>query len=220
MIFGESAGAGSMTNHLSMPKSAGLFSSVTLESGAFATWTAQPMNISQETFAEVMIFTGCETVGCLRTLPAANLTLALNHIAAGRCCALAGNPWIPWAPAIDGVELTAHPYKLLLQGKVNKPAAILHGTNKDEGASFEPLPETATKDDLTNAFTKWCVLLSLLFGLNFARVHHAQRRFFELTFSVCCTQVRCCAWTDHRVQVRSSVHSNRLSTRETAVGCC
>jgi carboxylesterase type B len=41
MIFGQSAGAGSMTNHLAMPASAGLFSSVVLESGAYSLWNAQ-----------------------------------------------------------------------------------------------------------------------------------------------------------------------------------
>ena len=33
---------------------------------------------------------------------------------------MTGNPWIPWAPAIDGVEMTAHPVDLLKQGKVGQ----------------------------------------------------------------------------------------------------
>jgi carboxylesterase type B len=37
-IFGESAGAGSVTNHLAMPKSAGLYRAAILESGSFAPW--------------------------------------------------------------------------------------------------------------------------------------------------------------------------------------
>ena len=43
MIFGESAGAGSVGVHLSMPKSAELFAAAVAESGAFASWSAKPM---------------------------------------------------------------------------------------------------------------------------------------------------------------------------------
>lgn len=38
-----------------------------------------------------------------------------------RCCSnLTGNPWVPWSPAIDGVEMTAHPVDLLKQEKVGQ----------------------------------------------------------------------------------------------------
>jgi hypothetical protein len=53
------------------------------------------------------------------------------------------------------VELAAHPYQLLLEGKVNKVAAVLHGSNKDEGANFEPLGSNATRDELRAAWTAW-----------------------------------------------------------------
>jgi carboxylesterase type B len=38
MIFGESSGAGCVSNHLVMPRSRGLFSRAAMESGAFGTW--------------------------------------------------------------------------------------------------------------------------------------------------------------------------------------
>jgi hypothetical protein len=41
-IFGESAGAGSVSNHLLSPKSWGLFHRAIAESGPVADWTAQP----------------------------------------------------------------------------------------------------------------------------------------------------------------------------------
>ncbi len=52
-IFGESAGAGSMSNHLVMPASRGLFTSVIIESGSFATWASKPQNASQAVFDQV-----------------------------------------------------------------------------------------------------------------------------------------------------------------------
>ncbi len=39
MIFGESAGATSMSLHLVMPESAGLFHAVAIDSGAFNQWS-------------------------------------------------------------------------------------------------------------------------------------------------------------------------------------
>jgi carboxylesterase type B len=45
-IFGESAGAGSVSNHLVNARSRGLFHRAIAESGPFAAWTAQPMHIA------------------------------------------------------------------------------------------------------------------------------------------------------------------------------
>ena len=45
-IFGESAGAGSVSNHLVSPRSQGLFHRAIAESGPFAQWTAQTMAIA------------------------------------------------------------------------------------------------------------------------------------------------------------------------------
>lgn len=38
-IFGESAGGGSVSNHLVSPRSRGLFARAAIESGSFASWT-------------------------------------------------------------------------------------------------------------------------------------------------------------------------------------
>jgi carboxylesterase type B len=45
-IFGESAGAGSVSNHLLSPRSKGLFHRAIAESGPIAQWTAQSYNTS------------------------------------------------------------------------------------------------------------------------------------------------------------------------------
>jgi carboxylesterase type B len=54
-IFGESAGAGSMSNHLVMPASAGLFAGVIIESGSFSSWVSKPHNAAQAIFEQVRV---------------------------------------------------------------------------------------------------------------------------------------------------------------------
>lgn len=41
-----------------------------------------------------------------------------------------------WAPTVDGVELLEHPWSLVGAGAVPPGVALLHGTNRDEGAPF------------------------------------------------------------------------------------
>lgn len=59
-----------------------------------------------------------------------------------RCCneSLLGDPFIPWAPAIDGVELKAHPLDLLIEEKAGATA----------GPIMEPSP---FQDNLTACVT-------------------------------------------------------------------
>jgi acetylcholinesterase len=133
-IGGESAGAGSTTNHLVMPRSFPHYRAAVLESGSFATWSAHPMAEAERVFTAMLQNTSCETVACLEALPAASLTQAAVNIHLSVPFKL---PFIcPWAPAIDGVELSAHPWILLKSSKVSPDAAILHGTNRDEGWVF------------------------------------------------------------------------------------
>eukprot|EP00931_Biecheleriopsis_adriatica_P110805 TRINITY_DN85136_c0_g1_i1.p1 TRINITY_DN85136_c0_g1~~TRINITY_DN85136_c0_g1_i1.p1 ORF type:complete len:559 (-),score=58.07 TRINITY_DN85136_c0_g1_i1:11-1687(-) len=155
MIYGESAGAGSMTNHLSMPRSFGLFSSIALESGSFASWTAQPLAYSEMVYKQVLIRADCQELSCLQGLTPEQLQAALDTIDVGRCCShTEGHAFIPWAPTVDGVELDAHPWQLLRDGKVNK-VPVLHGTNTDEGAMFTSLLKNATKAEYVERFVAW-----------------------------------------------------------------
>ena len=136
-LFGESAGAGSITNHLVMEASRGLFHSAILESAAFAAWASHPMQVAETAYTQVLEATKCQTVECLLERSASNLTAAVNTIPIGTCCKFweAPRPYIQWAPTVDGVELSAHPVELMRQGKwANVP--LMHGANRDEGAVF------------------------------------------------------------------------------------
>ena len=57
LIFGESAGAGSVANHLVRPRSWGLFSRAAMESGPIASWSSQ-------TLADASARTGPPREGC------------------------------------------------------------------------------------------------------------------------------------------------------------
>jgi carboxylesterase type B len=69
-IFGESAGAGSMTTHLVNPQSWSLFQAVALESGSFAEWTTVSLSCAQGNYDLLLEKTGCHGVKCLQALPA------------------------------------------------------------------------------------------------------------------------------------------------------
>lgn len=115
MLFGESAGAGSTTNHLVSPRSQGLFQRAAMESGSFTPWAAQPLNISMSRFAPISTNVGCAGAGtnaqilaCMRALNySALLNGDKNNVPQGV---------IEWSPTIDGVELVGDPRDLLAAG--------------------------------------------------------------------------------------------------------
>ena len=133
-VGGESAGALSVTCQLTMAASRGLFQRAVMQSGAFSSLAAMPMSRSQRLFDKVSAAAGCaDDVECLSSLPVANLT------AAGKA-AQSGPPsgaFMSLAPAIDGVELAAHPSVLAREGKW-ADVPLLFGSNLDEGTWFTP----------------------------------------------------------------------------------
>jgi carboxylesterase type B len=141
-IFGESAGAGSMSAHLVMPESAGLFSGVVMESGAFSDWTAISMACAEENFNQLLLHTGCDDVDCLLATDAVHIKRASEKYllqSEAKGCA--------YAAVVDGVELTTHPWIALSNGNaVDVP--IMLGTNSDEGAIFTTFPHDGDEEEL------------------------------------------------------------------------
>ena len=142
MVYGESAGAGSVTNHLVMKKSFPYFSSAILESGSFVQWVTQPLWIAETAYNTLMDTVECVDVACLLALPTeviyeASLKITSPDIAYGT----------PYNPTVDGVELFTHPWISAADGDV-ADVPILHGTNLDEGSMFVPIPYDATEAGL------------------------------------------------------------------------
>jgi carboxylesterase type B len=138
MIFGESAGAGSVSNHLVHPQSWPFYTRAAMESGPFADWVAQNLSTAELRFNALAHNAGCsgpangsksDVVECLRGVNATALLAAEHGLPSG------GN-LCDWTPVIDGIELTAHPAVLAAAGKFNKGVPVLLGTNADEGTEF------------------------------------------------------------------------------------
>eukprot|EP00039_Didymoeca_costata_P024508 m.10515 g.10515 ORF g.10515 m.10515 type:complete len:549 (+) comp4275_c0_seq1:25-1671(+) len=155
-VFGESAGAGSISAHLVAPKSAGLFQAAIMESGPPAPWTAMPLEIAEKRFSDFVTKSGCPSgpsvVSCLRSKNASEIFHARPSYSS----------FLDWSPVIDETELFDFPEKLVEQGKVN-PSAVLMGTNRDEGTLFAGLPMHSNETQLHDYINK-------LFGGNTSAV--------------------------------------------------
>ena len=83
LIFGESAGAGSTSCHLVMPKSWGKFTRALMQSGPIADWTAESLPNAEKKFDTIVSYTTCsgssDIVACLRGLNSTELEAASRH---------------------------------------------------------------------------------------------------------------------------------------------
>ncbi len=168
-IQGESAGAGSVSNHIMMPRSAGLFHRGITESGPFAPWSSQTLATSMVKFNQVAIKSGCYTPKgtSLRSgaVDALGLTDAeAKHVSSDpavlACLRTKSGPelaaisvvsgLLSWSPVVDGVELTDTVLHMAKAGKVTNPVPVLGGTNRDEGTMF--VPNSIPKDLNASAF--------------------------------------------------------------------
>ena len=136
-IFGESAGAGSVTVQTIMPRSFGLFQRAITESGGFSQWNVKEMSRAQDNFDWVMgnLNLQPDQVDRLLGLPAHEILNAAQYW-------MPGCPWpdtmvqSQFAPTIDGVEITDHPSKLAAAGQVAPGVSVIFGSNRDEGTMF------------------------------------------------------------------------------------
>lgn len=144
MIFGESAGGGSVSNHLTMPASWPFFTSAIIESGSFAQWAAQNTSLAEDTYAALKVAARCEDLKCLLSRSSQDVFLASRAIPAlPTSCG-----YNQFSPVVDGVELLTHPWIAAEKGLVHD-VPILHGSNTDEGAIFTPLTKSASEEDVT-----------------------------------------------------------------------
>jgi len=147
-IFGESAGGGSMSNHLTMKRSFDLYDQVIIESGSFSQWVTQPMWVTQVIYDQVLKKTACKNAQCLVDLDAKDLLDAVADMTHYTTYS-----YIGFAPTADGVEIESHPWEILKNGGA-KDVPILHGTNRDEGFSFTPLDQNCTEGELREMWSE------------------------------------------------------------------
>jgi carboxylesterase type B len=154
-IFGESAGAGSVSVHLTSANSYAapdgpLFHYAGMESGSPGTpWNSQNMSYAETRFANVAKNVGCqdpdstemvdETVyACMRALNSSQLYAGKHGV---------GGIFLDWSPVEDGVELTDQPRNLLAEGDYATNVSILLGTNADEGSLFVDISYDADEQE-------------------------------------------------------------------------
>jgi len=148
MVFGESAGSGSIADHLIMPKSKGLFSRAVMESGPFVNWIAIDMEIATNMYNQLAVNADCtgtdsQILHCLRSLTTNQLMQFSPKKCVTSCC---------WAPVIDGVEITAAPEKLAAMGLIQHVPVIV-GSNANEGSIFSVLPHSLTEQQYEEAIS-------------------------------------------------------------------
>ncbi|GHH45525.1 carboxylesterase/lipase family protein [Streptomyces candidus] len=117
-VFGESAGGGSVCQHLVSPRAAGLFDRAIAQSGCgFPLPTQESQQRTGATWAGSL---GCADVACLRGKPAGELLTAST------------SPAARWVPNVDGRVLPLQIADALESGKFRR-VPVLQGTTADEG---------------------------------------------------------------------------------------
>lgn len=135
-LFGESAGAVSVSMHLLSPLSRDFFAQAIMESGSpTAPWAIISREESIQRGLKLAQILGCPyltnnyalVVECLRTINATTL-VQKEWITQGVCD-------FPFVPVIDGDFLPCHP-KNCVQNKEFKNTSIIMGSNSEEGYYF------------------------------------------------------------------------------------
>lgn len=136
-IFGESAGAASVSLHMLCPQSEPLFTRAILQSGSFnAPWAVVSPEKARNKTLTLAKFTGCsrenetEMIICLQNKNP-------QEILSNEAFILPSDSLLSvnFGPTVDGDFLIDVPYTLLQLGQVKK-TEILVGVNKDEGTAF------------------------------------------------------------------------------------
>ncbi|MFC8956064.1 carboxylesterase/lipase family protein [Streptomyces sp. NPDC057101] len=117
-VFGESAGGGSVCQHLVSPRATGLFDRAIAQSGCgFPLPTRESQQRTGATWAGDL---GCADVACLRGKPAGELLTAST------------SPTARWVPNVDGRVVPLQIADALESGRFHR-VPVLQGTTADEG---------------------------------------------------------------------------------------
>lgn len=140
MIFGESAGATSMSLHLVMPESKGLYHAVAIDSGAFNQWAYRSWDDAVDIWKNVTKALGCdqwsEPLECMLTKSQATLLNVSDAYYGNATGKSLPHPEAinatQWGPVVDGVLLPQSPMQMLYEGKImgaTPSVPVLMGSN-------------------------------------------------------------------------------------------
>ena len=136
-IMGQSAGGGSVSNHLTMKKSwQYVTGGAIIESGSFAEWSAQSLSRAQDIYDQYLQVLNCIDINCLLGKTTEEVYDAHKLIQYND-----GDIYLsPFVPTVDSVEMTTHPWLALSMGEI-ADVPLLQGTNADEGLLFTALDQ-------------------------------------------------------------------------------
>jgi para-nitrobenzyl esterase len=154
-VVGWSAGAASISVHLAMPSSRGLFQRAIMLSGGFVAWAAQSADLAENAYDAVLQASGCgQTKGCLEEGPPCPCLLNLS---VPKILELSHNYFA--APTVDGSFLPHHPIDALRLQKINTSIPIIIGSAIEDSfvdigahagmGEFKAFLSTVLPDDLT-----------------------------------------------------------------------
>ena len=131
-IFGESSGAGSISQLLGAKPAWPYFQQAILESGTASFWTYMMIETAQQSYARVLSRAGCETsahkLPCLLAAASSGVTNAVASVPCRDGCT--------WAPTVDGVLVQGQPLALARAGQLRPNTPIISGFNLNDGATF------------------------------------------------------------------------------------
>lgn len=148
-LLGWSAGAASVSCHLTMPTSEGLFQKGIMMSGGFTDWAAQSMADAETDYKDILVATGCDkSQDCLEPGPPCDCLLGKT---AAELVEAQGKVPAVWAPTVDGTHLAKHPLDALNAGESHKGVPIIIGGGMED--ALNDIGASATEADLDRLFT-------------------------------------------------------------------
>ncbi|HEX5613697.1 MAG TPA: carboxylesterase/lipase family protein [Acidimicrobiia bacterium] len=153
MVFGESAGAGSVGTLLGTPRARGLFTAAVPQSGA-ASWAVSSDDATA--VAELVCAALGVKPGDLDALYATTTDQLVDTVQQYRSW-VANRPRMPFAPVVDGVVLPAPPLDAIRAGSA-AGVRLLTGTNTDEMTLFhlaDPGYATIDEAELRRRVGEW-----------------------------------------------------------------
>eukprot|EP00936_MAST-01D_sp_MAST-1D-sp1_P001881 g1881.t1 len=152
-IFGESSGAGSVSQLLGVRRAWPFFHRAIMESGGGAFWTYMNMHAAYDNFNKVVLGANCNSlktiedkIACLEQAPSSSLTSAVSSVYCRDGCS--------WTPVVDGVTVVGRTKHLGDIGGLRPNTPIMAGHNLNDGASFVPFGWTMGLADRSEYFAK------------------------------------------------------------------
>lgn len=131
-IFGESSGAGSVSQLLGVEASWPYFHRAIMESGTGSFWTYISTDAAKGSFDKVTANTKCDgaddVVSCLLAAPSNLVSGAVSAVPCRDACT--------WAPVIDGVLIKGRTVEVARAHGLRPDTPVISGFNLNDGAAF------------------------------------------------------------------------------------